>query len=191
MPESGAELGVALRRHAQPPHVEPDGDHLDLRRRRHVEVDEVVAHLVGHGHDAVAGVREAALDEPERALLARAEVPAQDVAVERVHHRRRTRQPRRDAADGARLRAVRVDDVGPQADELAPALRQRAGVVRSELARHRRQDDTLDPELVGERLHRALGRARLAVQEDRVPAEIAEERGRVDGLQDGAADRQA
>ena len=78
-----------------------------------------------------------------------------------------------------------------QADELAPALRQRAGVVRPELARHRGQHHPLDPELVGERLHRALARARLTVQEDRVPAEIAEERGRVDGLEDGSADRQA
>ncbi len=78
--------------------LDPEADDDEPLRRRDAEPDEVVAHLRAHGDERVGAAGEQALEQPEAALLQRAEVAAQDVAVERVDDDR----PRRDARRGAR-----------------------------------------------------------------------------------------
>ncbi len=86
-----------------------------LLRATDAELEQLVSDAVGHGQQAIGPGGEAALDGAVDGGLGRREIPAQHVAVEGVHDHRHAAQDRGQAADGAGLGGVRVDDVGPHA----------------------------------------------------------------------------
>ena len=144
--------------------IEPEPDHDDLLRRRDAERDEVVAHLGRDGDQRVAAPREPPL-EP-------AGTPRSSPGrSSRAGHGRGTcgRRPAAAPARPAAPRAVRPRRPSPCACGGCPAARSR--ISREQLARggeilerrdlplQRRQVDRLDPELLGDVLHRALAAA--------------------------------
>ncbi len=83
---------------------------------RHAASRGRLAHLGAHGNEYGRDASEPALERPEAERRERVEIPAEHVTVERVDDDRRPRAPReqrRDPADRACLRRVRVEDRRP------------------------------------------------------------------------------
>ena len=97
---------------------------------------------------------------PEERGHALAEVAAEHVAVEGVHHYLRpggAGEPRCDSPDRSGLRGVRVQDLRPLPADQADELPDGDGVLqRRDLPLERPDEDGFYAQLVGERLHRAL-----------------------------------
>ena len=96
--------------------LDPEPDDGELLRRRDAERTRSSRTCGLTAISAVVTPREPALEQAERRRAQRVEVAAQDVAVEGVDDDRRPRvagEERRDPADGAGLRRVRVQDVRP------------------------------------------------------------------------------
>ncbi len=93
--------------------LDPEPDDGELLARRDVERHELVPHLGADRDQPVRGMREDRLDGAEEERPAGAEVAAKHVPMERVDDHRATRsgEQRSGAADRARLRRMRVDDI--------------------------------------------------------------------------------
>ena len=117
--------------------------------------------------------------------------------MERVHDDRRprvAREQRRDAADRAGLRGVRVQDRAAAARRISRASRTTATSVaeRRDLAAQLRQTlDDRDAELLGDERHRVLAARELARDERRVVAALAQPGREVGDVERGPAHVQA
>ncbi len=140
--------------------LDTKADHGELLPRCDAERDEVVADLRAHRDERRRRGRERPLEHPEEAGADRPEVAAEDVAVEGVHDDRRacvTGEQGGRAADSARFRGVRVQDVRTQpADERGKPVRGPEIVQRRDLAVEIGQRDDLDALPLCDVCHRAL-----------------------------------
>ena len=124
----------------------------------------------------------------------RAEVPAQDVSVERVDddRPRSSREERREPSDRAGLRRVRVDDVRADVAQDPREPERRDEVVhRGQLAGEPGQADDLDARAVRDPLHRLLAARHVAGDERRLVAARGEPLGQVRDVERRAADVEA
>ena len=142
----------------------------ELLRASHAKLRRDLAPLLlAHYDDAIRReAREHFFDRPVDSTAHRPEIAAEGVAVKRMHDATaaRTEQERSRSrpsieegghpADRARLRFVRVDDVGFKAPQLAKDLDDRGQVACAELPAHLGDDDRVDPVLGGEVPHVTL-----------------------------------
>ena len=148
---------------------------------RDAEAHEVVLHRVGDGDERVRVGREPRLEAAEDGRLRRREVPAQHVAVIRVHDRRHPREARGDAAEHSRLGRVRVDDRGTPLAHDAAQAKERAHVgERGDLAAEAGERLAVDLLLAREAAHVALAARLGADDETRLVAALAEVRAQQD-----------
>ena len=161
--------------------LEAERDDADLLRARDAEAHEVVLHRVGDGDERVRVGREPRLEAAEDGRLRRREVPAQHVAVVRVHDRRHPREARGDAAEHSRLGRVRVDDRGtPLAHDAAQAKESAHVGERGDLAAEAGERLAVDLLLAREAAHVALAARLGADDEARLVAALAEVRAQQD-----------
>ncbi len=161
-----------------PIQIEPEPDDDDLLAWRDTELDEVVAHLGRDGDQRVAVPSEPPFEPPERLGLRRPEVAAQDMAVKRVDddfRPRRAGDPGGEPSDRAGLRRVRMEDVRTHAADHLQELPGGCEILeRRDLPLQGRQIDGLDPELVGDVLHRPFAAADRARDESRLVTDLVE-----------------
>ena len=93
--------------------------------------DKIVSHLVADCDQAICQMCQTALDQTEDLLAVGAEVPAQDMAMELVHHRSRTGAAQRcsgNAPDPAPALAVCVWNTSGALGDQFPQLANRSSV---------------------------------------------------------------
>ena len=172
--------------------LDPEADDRELRGGRDAEGDELVAHLRADGDERVGDAREHPLEHPEDERPEPAEVPAQHVAVERVHDDRRARaageqrsrrgrprRPSRCACAGSSARSARIIRARRMVASRSctgEISRCRCGIVT-----------TWTPRLVGDVGHRLLAVADRAGDERRVVAALGEALGQVRDVERGPA----
>ncbi len=132
------------------------------------------------------------LDRPEQERAPTAEVPAKDMAVERVDDHggpARAGEERRCTADRSRLGRVRVDDVGAEPPDQVREPRGRERVPqRRELPREAGERDDLDPGSLGDERHRLLAAADVPRHERGLVPSLGEPACEIGDMERGAAD---
>jgi hypothetical protein len=137
--------------------LEAERDHADPLGTGDAEVNEVVLHRVGHGHERVGEWGEPCLQTPEDGRFRRGEVSAEHVAVVRVHDRRHPGEARGHATQQTRLRGVCVNDRRPPLTHQAAETEERPNVgERGDFAAEAGERLALDALLTGEAAHVAL-----------------------------------
>ncbi len=171
----------------EPLDLEAERDHLDALRPPDPAVHELLALLLAEHDRPGRGPRRQALGGQHRRRHPRAEVALEDVAVEGMdaarHAQRRPGQP----AQQARLRLVRVDDVGPVRAHQPHQAGERTGVVgRPDRAPQRREVHGRHVDLG--QVHLGLVRLDGAVHQQRLPALAGEAAVEQQDVRRGAAD---
>ena len=175
--------------------LDSQADDAELLRRRDPERDEVVAHLRADRDEPGRHPRQQPLEQAKRLRLERAEVPVEDMAVERVDDDRRpggAGEERGQTPHRARLRRMRVQDLRPLlADQAGEPEHRKRVPDRRDLARERVELDDLDAELLCHVGHRALTARERAGDESRLVASLGKPRREVGDVERGAAHVQA
>ncbi len=177
-PERATKLRAVLVRPDPTREIDAEADHAELLRRCDPQRHQLVANLGPDGHEARGAASQRSLRLEEQPGLDRPEVPTQHVPVEGVHDHGRpcgAGEQRRSASDRPGLRRMRVQDVRPQAADLAPQRLHRDRVPeRRELALEGRHTDRVDSELLGDEGHRVLALGEAPRDERRVIAAVLE-----------------
>jgi hypothetical protein len=186
------ELAAVLLRGEEGFQLQAKGGAAHLLRAADAEVEDLLFLRLAEDDDAVRAAGQGALDAEEELRLPPGEVAVEDVAVVRVDHGRDTRQPRGDAAEGARLGEVRVNQVRPEAPDLPPEAEESGAVtLEGDLPPEAGDLRERDAPLRGQALHRALVRTYAADHQARLEPRVLQALGQVDGLVRRTADVQA
>ena len=167
--------------------LDAQADHDEALGRRNAETDQIVTHLRAHGDQCRRAGGEPALEQTEEQRANRAEVTAEDVAVERVDDDRGSPgagKPRGNSPDRSGLCRVRVQDLRALLSD-QPRQPDRRGEIpdRRDLAAELVDVDDLHAVRVGDEGHRVLAARERAGDECRLIATLPQALGEIGDVQ--------